>query len=129
MDLLRSVDPENLTFLKGKECVVVGSSPIVGRPMALELLNKDATVTVTHVHTRDLRAHVERAEVLVVAAGVANLIPGGWIQPGAVVIDVGITRLPSGKLCGDVEFASAKERASFITPGQSWLGEFPIHFV
>lgn len=112
--------------LKGKRAVVVGASNIVGRPMALELLLARSTVTVCHTGTRDLRAEVERAEVLVVAVGKPEFIPGEWIRPGAAVFDVGINRMPDGKLVGDVGYAAAAERAGWITPVPGGLGPMTI---
>ncbi len=112
--------------LKGKRAVVVGASNIVGRPMALELLLARATVTVCHTGTRDVRAEVERAEVVVAAVGKPDFVPGEWIRPGAAVFDVGINRLPSGKLVGDVGYAAAAERAGWITPVPGGLGPMTI---
>jgi methylenetetrahydrofolate dehydrogenase (NADP+)/methenyltetrahydrofolate cyclohydrolase len=112
--------------LPGLRATVVGASNIVGRPMALELLLARATVTVCHTGTRDLRAEVERAELLVAAVGKAGFIPGDWIRPGAAVFDVGINREPSGKLVGDVEFESAARRAGWITPVPGGLGPMTI---
>ena len=112
--------------LKGKRAVVVGASNIVGRPMALELLLARATVTVCHTGTRDVQAEVERAEVVVAAVGKADFVPGEWIRPGAAVFDVGINRLPSGKLVGDVGYAAAAERAGWITPVPGGLGPMTI---
>jgi len=111
---------------KGMHAVVVGASNLVGRPMALELLLAGATVTVCHRFTQDLRAHVERAELLVVAVGKPGLIPGEWVKPGAVVVDVGINRLPDGKLCGDVQFEAARARASWITPVPGGVGPMTV---
>ena len=111
---------------KGMHSVVVGASNLVGRPMALELLLAGATVTVCHRFTKDLRSHVERAELLVVAVGKPGLIPGEWVKPGAVVVDVGINRLPDGKLCGDVQFEKARERASWITPVPGGVGPMTV---
>jgi methylenetetrahydrofolate dehydrogenase (NADP+)/methenyltetrahydrofolate cyclohydrolase len=111
---------------KGMHSVVVGASNLVGRPMALELLLAGATVTVCHRFTRDLRAHIESAELLVVAVGRPGLVPGEWIRPGAVVVDVGINRLPDGKLCGDVQFEKARERASWITPVPGGVGPMTV---
>ena len=111
---------------KGRHAVVVGASNLVGRPMALELLLAGATVTVCHRFTTDLRAHVERAELLVVAVGKPGLIPGEWVRPGAVVVDVGINRLSDGRLCGDVQFESARERASWITPVPGGVGPMTV---
>ncbi|WP_428240376.1 bifunctional methylenetetrahydrofolate dehydrogenase/methenyltetrahydrofolate cyclohydrolase FolD [Gynuella sp.] len=110
----------------GMEAVVVGASNHVGRPMALELLLAGCTVTVTHKFTRDLEAHVRRAEILVVAVGRAGMIPGNWVKEGAVVIDVGITRLDDGSLTGDVEFDKAKEKAAWITPVPGGVGPMTV---
>ncbi len=112
--------------VKGRHAVVVGASNIVGRPMCLELLLHGATTTVCHRFTRDLRSEVERAEILVVAVGKPDLIPGGWVQPGAAVFDVGISRLPDGRLAGDVEFEAARERAAFITPVPGGVGPMTV---
>ncbi|ROR32707.1 bifunctional methylenetetrahydrofolate dehydrogenase/methenyltetrahydrofolate cyclohydrolase FolD [Inmirania thermothiophila] len=110
----------------GREAVVIGQSRIVGRPMALELLAARATVTVCHSLTRDLEAHVRRAEVLVVAVGRPRFIPGGWVREGAVVVDVGINRLADGRLAGDVDFEGACERAGWITPVPGGVGPMTI---
>ncbi len=112
--------------LHGKECVIVGASNIVGRPMALELLLAGATVTVCHRFTRDLQAHIARADIVVAAAGRQGLIRGEWIKPGAIVIDVGIHRLPDGSLTGDVDFATASRRAAWITPVPGGVGPMTI---
>jgi methylenetetrahydrofolate dehydrogenase (NADP+) / methenyltetrahydrofolate cyclohydrolase len=112
--------------LTGLRATVVGASNIVGRPMALELLLARSTVTVCHTGTRDLRAEVERAEILVAAVGKAGFVPGEWVRPGAAVFDVGINRGPSGKLVGDVEFERASERAGWITPVPGGLGPMTI---
>jgi methylenetetrahydrofolate dehydrogenase (NADP+)/methenyltetrahydrofolate cyclohydrolase len=98
----------------------------VGKPIAVLLIAADATVTVCHSRTRDLAAAVGRADVLVAAIGRPEMIRGAWIKPGAVVIDVGINRLPTGKLVGDVEFAVAKERASAITPVPGGVGPMTV---
>ncbi|CNH90436.1 bifunctional methylenetetrahydrofolate dehydrogenase/methenyltetrahydrofolate cyclohydrolase [Yersinia ruckeri] len=110
----------------GLNAVVVGASNIVGRPMSLELLLAGCTTTVTHRFTQDLRAHVERADLLVVAVGKPGFIPGSWIKPGAIVIDVGINRLESGKVVGDVEFDVAVERAGWITPVPGGVGPMTV---
>jgi len=112
--------------LHGKECVIVGASNIVGRPMALELLLAGATVTVTHKFTRDLQIHVERADIVVAAAGKQGLIKGEWIKPGAIVIDVGIHRLEDGTLTGDVAFEDASKNAGWITPVPGGVGPMTI---
>ncbi len=112
--------------LAGKEAVVVGRSGIVGKPMALLLLAENATVTVCHSKTADLAAHTRRADVLVAAVGRPGMITGDMIKPGAVVIDVGINRLDSGKVVGDVDFASAAEVAGYITPVPGGVGPMTI---
>jgi methylenetetrahydrofolate dehydrogenase (NADP+)/methenyltetrahydrofolate cyclohydrolase len=112
--------------LRGKHAVVISRSVVVGRPIAQLLLKYDATVTICHRHTRDLPSYVAQADVLVTATGVARLIQGDWIKPGAVVIDVGITRLPDGKLSGDVDFEAARERAALITPVPGGVGPMTI---
>lgn len=109
----------------GKRAVVVGRSNIVGKPMALMLLAADATVTVCH-RKSNLAEEVARADILVAAVGVAELIKGEWIKPGAVVIDVGMNRMPDGKLKGDVEFQAASARASHITPVPGGVGPMTI---
>ena len=122
MRLLDSVDCE----LKGKTALVVGRSNIVGKPVALMLLARHATVTLCHSRTLDLGGEVGRADVVVAAVGKAHAIRGEWIKPGAVVIDVGINRLPTGKLAGDVEFEPAQERASWISPVPGGVGPMTI---
>ncbi|HYJ41462.1 MAG TPA: bifunctional methylenetetrahydrofolate dehydrogenase/methenyltetrahydrofolate cyclohydrolase FolD [Steroidobacteraceae bacterium] len=112
--------------LTGLRAVVVGASNIVGRPMALELLLARSTVTVCHTGTRDLRGEVERAELVVAAVGKAAYIPGEWIRERALVFDVGINRGADGKLCGDVAFAAAAERAAWITPVPGGVGPMTI---
>jgi methylenetetrahydrofolate dehydrogenase (NADP+)/methenyltetrahydrofolate cyclohydrolase len=112
--------------LRGLRATVVGASNIVGRPMALELLLAGATVTVCHTGTRDVRAEVERAELVVAAVGKPHFIPGDWIRPGAAVFDVGINRGADGKLVGDVEYDRAAERAGWITPVPGGLGPMTI---
>ena len=107
--------------LIGKEAVVVGHSDLVGKPVAVLLLDRLATVTVCHKETKDLRSHIQKADILVAAAGKAHLIPGSWIKPGAVVIDVGENML-NGRLTGDVEFETARKRASYLTPVPGGVG-------
>ena len=111
---------------KGQNAVVVGASNIVGRPMSLELLLTGATATVCHRFTVDLREHVSRADILIVAAGKPGLIPGEWVRPGSIVIDVGMNRLPDGHLVGDVEFPAARERAAWITPVPGGVGPMTV---
>ncbi|ENY71387.1 bifunctional 5,10-methylene-tetrahydrofolate dehydrogenase/ 5,10-methylene-tetrahydrofolate cyclohydrolase [Aeromonas diversa CDC 2478-85] len=110
----------------GLHAVVVGASNIVGRPMTLELLLAGCTTTTCHRFTQDLEAHVRRADLLVVAVGKPNFIPGEWVKPGAVVIDVGINRLADGSLVGDVEFETARSHASFITPVPGGVGPMTV---
>ena len=117
------------TVLQGARALVVGRSLIVGKPMALLLLERHATVTIAHSRTRDLAAEVGRADVVVAAIGKAELIKGAWIKPGATVIDVGMNRLPDGKLKGDVEFAPAAERARAITPVPGGVGPMTIAYL
>ncbi len=112
--------------LRGAEAVVIGRSDLVGRPIARLLEHADCTVTVTHSRTRDLAAHVSRADIVVAAVGVPGMVRGEWIKPGAVVLDVGINRLPDGTLTGDVEFAPARERAAWITPVPGGVGPMTI---
>lgn len=122
MTLLKSTGVD----LRGLNAVVVGASNIVGRPMALELLLAGCTVTVTHSATRDLAAHVGAADVLVVAVGKPRMVKGDWIKEGAIVIDVGINRLPDGSICGDVEFDAATKQAGWITPVPGGVGPMTI---
>lgn len=110
----------------GLNAVVVGASNIVGRPMGLELLLAGCTTTITHRFTKDLQKHVENADLVVVAVGKPGFIPGAWIKPGSVVIDVGINRLASGKVVGDVEFDVAVERAGWITPVPGGVGPMTV---
>jgi len=111
---------------KRKHAVVVGASNIVGRPMSLELLLAGATVTICHKFTQDLEAHVNRADILVVAVGKPGLIKGEWIKQDATVIDVGMNRLGNGKLVGDVDYATAVQRAAWITPVPGGVGPMTV---
>ena len=110
----------------GKHCVVIGASNIVGRPMALELLLMGGTVTVCHRFTGDLAPYVNSADILVVAVGRPGIIRGEWIKRGSVVIDVGMNRSDDGKLCGDVEFDGALQRAGWITPVPGGVGPMTV---
>ncbi len=112
--------------LVGKNCVVVGASNIVGRPMAMELLNARATVTICNSKTQDLSEKVKQADVVVAAVGIPKMIQGDWIKEGAIVIDVGINKLDSGKLVGDVDFDSAQDKAAWITPVPGGVGPMTI---
>ncbi len=111
---------------KGQNAVVVGASNIVGRPMLLELVLMGATTTICHRFTNDLEAQVARAEILVVAVGKPGLIPGEWVRPDSIVVDVGMNRLDNGKLVGDVDFESASERAAWITPVPGGVGPMTV---
>jgi methylenetetrahydrofolate dehydrogenase (NADP+)/methenyltetrahydrofolate cyclohydrolase len=122
MRLLGTTDTE----LKGKEAVIVGASNMVGRPMALELLIAGCTITSCHRFTRDLKKHISSADILVVAVGRPNFIPGGWVKKGAIVIDVGINRSESGSLVGDVEFEAASDKAAWITPVPGGVGPMTV---
>ncbi len=112
--------------LRGAEAVIVGASNIVGKPMAMLLLQAGATITICNSKTRDLAAQTRRADVLVVATGKPGMIDGSMIKPGAIVIDVGINRGADGKLCGDVDFASASQVAGAITPVPGGVGPMTI---
>ena len=112
--------------MDGKECVVIGRSNIVGKPMAALLLRENATVTIAHSHTRDLKEITKRADILIVAVGKQKLIGPEYIKEGAVVIDVGMHRDANGKLCGDVDFDSVEPKASAITPVPGGVGPMTI---
>jgi len=112
--------------LQGKNAVMVGHSNIVGKPLANMLLNANATVSVCHVYTRDLKSYTREADVLCVATGVPHLIKEDMVKEGAVVIDIGISRLPDGKIVGDVDFERVKEKASAITPVPGGVGPMTI---
>lgn len=112
--------------LNGKECVVIGRSNIVGKPQAMLLLHKNATVTICHSRTKDLKEVCKRADILVVAVGRAKMVDESYIKDGAVVIDVGMDRDENGKLCGDVDFDSACTKASYITPVPGGVGPMTI---
>ena len=112
--------------LKGKHAVVIGRSNIVGKPMALMLLQKDATVTICHSRTRDLKAQTLQADVIVAAVGKRNVLTADMVKPGAIVLDVGMNRNDEGKLCGDVDFAGVKDVAGYITPVPGGVGPMTI---
>jgi methylenetetrahydrofolate dehydrogenase (NADP+) / methenyltetrahydrofolate cyclohydrolase len=112
--------------LEGRNVVVVGASNIVGKPMALMLMQREATVSICHVKTRDLAQYTILADILVVAAGKPNLILPQMVKTGAVVIDVGINRLPNGKLVGDVDFEGVSQKASYITPVPGGVGPMTV---
>ncbi len=112
--------------ITGKECVVIGRSNIVGKPMSMLLLHKNGTVTVCHSRTKNLAEVCKRADILVAAVGIANFVTADMVKEGAVVIDVGINRLENGKLCGDVNFAEVEPKASYITPVPGGVGPMTI---
>ncbi len=112
--------------LKGKDVCVVGASNIVGKPMASLLLNADATVTVTHIFTKDLKAHTSKADIVVVGVGVPGLIKEDMVKDGAIVIDIGINRIEDGSLVGDVDFANVSPKCSYITPVPGGVGPMTI---
>jgi methylenetetrahydrofolate dehydrogenase (NADP+)/methenyltetrahydrofolate cyclohydrolase len=134
MPLLRPCTPRGImTMLErtgvdlvGKDAVIIGQSNIVGRPMALELLAARCTITVCHSRTKDLEEKARNADVLVVATGRPKMVPGDWVKPGAIVIDVGINRTDDGKLVGDVDYDSARETAGWITPVPGGVGPMTI---
>ncbi len=122
------VDLIKLTGIEiaGKHCVILGRSNIVGKPLAIIMLQQNATVTVCHSKTFNLKEHTKNADILVAAVGVANFVGEDMVKEGAVVIDVGINRLSNGKLCGDVNFSEVKRKASFITPVPGGVGPVTI---
>ncbi len=122
MTMLEGLDVD----LKGMNAVIVGASNIVGRPMMLELILAGCTATICHRFTRDLPGIVGRADILVVAVGKPGMVKGEWVKEGAIVVDVGINRLPSGKICGDVEFEVAAQRAGWITPVPGGVGPMTV---
>ena len=112
--------------LEGKDVVVVGASNIVGKPMASLLLNANATVTVTHIHTKDLKSHTSKADIVIVGVGVPALIKADMIKEGAIVIDIGINRIADGSLVGDVDFDGVAPKCSYITPVPGGVGPMTI---
>ncbi len=122
MELIKSTGTE----IAGKECVVIGRSNIVGKPQAMLLLHQSGTVTICHSKTKDLKEVASRADILVAAVGRAKMITADYIKPGAVVIDVGMNRDENGKLCGDVDFESVKNKAGYITPVPGGVGPMTI---
>ncbi|HSR73987.1 MAG TPA: bifunctional methylenetetrahydrofolate dehydrogenase/methenyltetrahydrofolate cyclohydrolase FolD [Sulfurovum sp.] len=112
--------------LRGKDVCVVGASNIVGKPMAALLLNAEATVTITHIHTKDLKAHTSKADIVVVGVGVPGLIKEDMVKEGAIVIDIGINRIEDGSLVGDVDFKNVSPKCSYITPVPGGVGPMTI---
>ena len=120
--LLESVTPN----LSGKNVVIIGASLIVGRPLATLLLNKECTVSITHAQTQNIKDYTQKADIIVAACGVPNLVKAEWIKDEAILIDVGINRLDNGKICGDIDFESVKEKAAAITPVPGGVGPMTI---
>jgi len=125
LGVMKMFDEYNIE-LEGKDIVVVGASNIVGKPMASLLLNKNATVTITHIYTKDLASHTKRADIIIVGVGVVNLIKEDMVKDGAVVIDIGINRLDNGSLVGDVDFEKVAPKCSYITPVPGGVGPMTI---
>jgi methylenetetrahydrofolate dehydrogenase (NADP+)/methenyltetrahydrofolate cyclohydrolase len=123
--VMRLIESTRVALL-GAEALVIGASNHVGRPMALELLYAGCTVTVCHRHSKDIAAHIRRADVLVVAVGRPGLIQGEWIKPGSIAVDVGINRLADGRLVGDIEFDVAQRHAAWITPVPGGVGPMTV---
>jgi methylenetetrahydrofolate dehydrogenase (NADP+)/methenyltetrahydrofolate cyclohydrolase len=134
MPVLRSCTPRGVMIMleksvgsvKGMDALVVGASNHVGRPMGLELLLAGATVSTCHRFTKDLQAHVQRADLVIVAVGKPGIVKGEWIKPGAIVVDIGINRLADGRLVGDVEYESASQLAGWITPVPGGVGPMTV---
>jgi len=122
MELLKEYNID----VKGKNCVVVGASNIVGKPMASLLLNADATVEVTHIFTDDLKKHTLNADIVLVGVGVINLITEDMVKDDVIIIDIGVSRTPEGKLVGDVDFDNVSKKSSFITPSPGGVGPMTI---
>ncbi len=122
MDLLAEYNID----VKGKNCVVVGASNIVGKPMAALLLNANATVEMTHIYTKDLKSHTLNADIILVGVGVINLIKEDMVKDGAIIVDIGINRNDDGKLVGDVDFENVSKKASYITPVPGGVGPMTI---
>ena len=112
--------------IEGKEAVVVGHSNIVGKPLSTMLLNRNATVTTCHIHTKDLASHTKRADILCVGVGKAKLITADMVKDGAVVVDIGVNRMENGKLCGDTDFEEISKKASYITPVPGGAGPMTV---
>ena len=111
--------------LSGKNVVIIGASLIVGRPLATLMLNQECTVTITHIHTKNIKELTQKADILVAACGVANLVQEDWIKSGAILIDVGINRY-NGKICGDIDFKAVQNKAAAITPVPGGVGPMTI---
>lgn len=126
--IMRLIDESGIDY-KGKRAVVIGRSVIVGKPTALLLMERHATISICHSRTQDLAQRAAEADILVAAIGRAKMVKGDWIKEGAVVIDVGMNRDENGKLCGDVDFAEASEKAAWITPVPGGVGPMTIAYL
>ena len=125
LGIVKLLDHYNIP-IQGKEVVVVGHSNIVGKPISMMMLNRNATVTTCHIYTEDLSAHTKRADILVVAVGKEKLVTGDMVKDGVVVVDVGINRRADGTLCGDTDFEAISQKASYITPVPGGVGPMTV---
>lgn len=125
LGIVKLLDHYNIP-IQGQEVVVVGHSNIVGKPISMMMLNRNATVTTCHIYTKDLASHTKRADILIVAVGKAGLITGDMVKEGATVVDVGINRTEEGKLVGDVDFEAVSKKTSFITPVPGGVGPMTV---
>lgn len=125
LGIVKLLDHYNVP-IQGQEVVVVGHSNIVGKPISMMMLNRNATVTTCHIYTKDLSAHTKRADILIVAVGKEKLITADMVKKGAVVVDVGINRRPDGTLCGDTDFEAIRKKAGFITPVPGGIGPMTV---
>lgn len=112
--------------VSGKDCVIIGRSNIVGKPMAMLMLHKNATVTICHSRTKNIEEKIKKADIVIAAVGIPKFVKGDMVKDGALVIDVGINRMSDGKLCGDVDFDEISKKASFITPVPGGVGPMTI---
>ena len=125
LGIVKLLDHYNIP-IQGQEVVVVGHSNIVGKPISIMMLNRNATVTTCHIHTKDLASHTRRADILIVAVGKPNLITADMVKEGVVVVDVGMNKTRDGKLCGDVDFPNVSKKASYITPIPGGVGPMTV---
>jgi len=125
LGIVKLLDHYNIP-IQGQEVVVVGHSNLVGKPISIMMLNRNATVTTCHIHTKDLASHTKRADILIVAVGKANLITADMVKKGVVVVDVGTNKTPEGKMCGDVDFENVSKKTSYITPVPGGVGPMTV---